>query len=157
MFTPYTPSAIHLIASVFNGLVAPVPVIQLINLLDGMVILALEWPLPFIKDKAFHRAFALRFALYPIMAVAALIQYQCTDPAFYLLIGTAYLPYLSGSCIGSMFKLGQRGRVLGLLECLRDGLCPKSSWAGTCAHLQVHILIIGNSYFGVYCLGIIRK
>jgi hypothetical protein len=118
-----------------------VPVIQLINLLDGIVILALEWPLPFIKDKAFHRAFALRFALYPIMAVAALIQYQCTDPAFYLLIGTAYVPCLSGSCVGSMFKLGPKGRLLWLLERLIDGMFPKSSWAGTCAHLHGHIYI----------------
>lgn len=80
-----------LIYSIFNGLVAPVPVIQVINLLDGLFILALEWPLPLIKDKPFQRSFGLRFALYPIMAVAALLQYQCTDPGFYLLIGTAYV------------------------------------------------------------------
>jgi len=85
----YPKSFFDMFTPVFNGLVAPLPVIQIINLLDGIVILALEWPLPFIRDKALHRAFALRFALYPIMAVAALIQYQCTDPAFYLLIGTA--------------------------------------------------------------------
>lgn len=141
MFTPYAPSAIHLIASVFNGLVAPLPVIQIINLLDGIVILALEWPLPFIKDKALHRAFALRFALYPIMAVAALIQYQCTDPAFYLLIGTAYVPCLSGLVVGSIFKLGPRGRLLWLLERLRNEMFAKSSWAGTCAYLHGHIHI----------------
>jgi hypothetical protein len=84
-----------LICSIFNGLVAPIPVIQLVNLFDGLATLALEWPLPFLPSMAIQRAFGLRFALYPIMAVAAFIQYQCTDPAFYLLIGTAYVPSLS--------------------------------------------------------------
>jgi len=85
----YPKAFLDMFTPIFNGLVAPIPVIQIINLFDGLFILALEWPLPFIKDKAFQRAFGLRFALYPIMAVAAFLQYQCTDPAFYLLIGTA--------------------------------------------------------------------
>jgi hypothetical protein len=52
-------------------------------------VLALEWPLPWLKDTAVYRAFPLRFALYPVMAVPAFLQYQTTDPAFYLLIATA--------------------------------------------------------------------
>jgi len=78
MFTP-----------IFNVLVAPVPVVQIINLLAGIFILALEWPLVLLKDTGLQRAFAVRFALYPIFAVVALIQYQCTNASFYLLIGTA--------------------------------------------------------------------
>jgi len=85
----YPKAFLDMFTPIFNGLVAPVPFIQIINLIGGLFLLAFEWPLPFIKGKAFHRAFALRFALYPILAVAAFIQYQCTDPAFYLLIGTA--------------------------------------------------------------------
>lgn len=70
------------------------PIIQLINLLSGIAVLLLEWPLPFLKDTALQRAFAVRFAVYPIIATVALLQYQCTNASFYLLIGTAY--YLLG-------------------------------------------------------------
>jgi hypothetical protein len=68
----------------------------------------MEWPLPFIKDTAVQRAFALRFALYPILAVVALLQYQCTNASFYLLIGTAYSCYVSPLIVVSIFKVGQR-------------------------------------------------
>jgi len=81
--------------SVFNVLVAPIPVVQLINLLAGFAVLSLEWPLPWLKGTPVYRAFALRFAAYPIIALFALLQYQATNAAFYLLIATAYfLPYL---------------------------------------------------------------
>lgn len=55
----------------------------------------LEWPLPWLKDTPLYRAFALRFAIYPIVALFALLQYQATNAAFYLLIATAYIPSLS--------------------------------------------------------------
>jgi hypothetical protein len=77
--------------SVFNSLVAPIPIIQILNLLSGLSILLLEWPLPLLDGTALQRAFAVRFAAYPIIAVLALIQYQCTNASFYLLIGTAYV------------------------------------------------------------------
>jgi hypothetical protein len=95
--------------SIFNVLVAPVPVVQLLNLLAGIFILGLEWPLPFLKGTALQRAFAIRFALYPIVSVIALIQYQCTNAAFYLLIGTAYGSLEVSLIPGSTFKLGVRG------------------------------------------------
>jgi len=85
----YPKSFFDMFTPIFNGLVAPVPVIQLINLLAGIFILVLEWPLPFLQGLAFQRAFSVRFALYPIIAAVALIQYQCTNASFYLLIGTA--------------------------------------------------------------------
>lgn len=82
-------------------LVAPIPVVQVLNLLGGIFILLLEWPLPFLKGTALQRAFAIRFSLYPIVAAIALIQYQATNASFYLLIGTAY----------ATWKRGVNGRV----------------------------------------------
>jgi len=92
MFTPYTslPKFPSSCSRVFNVLVAPVPVVQLINLLAGFAVLCLEWPLPWLKETPVYRAFALRFAAYPIIALFALLQYQATNAAFYLLIATAY-------------------------------------------------------------------
>src|SRR5437762_3813756 len=97
--------------SVFNVLVAPVPIIQLLNLLSGLAILSLEWPLSYLKDTPLHRGFAVRFAVYPIIAAIALLQYQCTNASFYLLIGTAYcLSAFFPDCVGSIFKLGRKVR-----------------------------------------------
>jgi len=69
--------------------VAPIPIVQIINLLSGLFVLLLEWPLPMLNDSMVQRAFSIRFALYPIIAIIALIQYQCTNASFYLLIATA--------------------------------------------------------------------
>jgi len=60
-----------------------------------------------------HRAYALRFALYPIISALAFVQYQCTDPSFYLLIGTAvYIQaWGEGEVIGVTGKVGGLRRV----------------------------------------------
>ena len=89
-------------------LVAPIPVVQILNLVAGIFILGLEWPLPFLKGTALQRAFAVRFALYPIISVTALIQYQCTNASFYLLIGTVYGSLEASLIVGSTSKLGVR-------------------------------------------------
>jgi len=101
MFTP-----------IFNVLVAPVPIIQLINLLSGIAVLSLEWPLPFLKGTALQRAFAVRFAVYPIIAVGALLQYQCTNASFYLLIATVvyFQAWGEGELIGTTGKAPNSGR-----------------------------------------------
>jgi hypothetical protein len=77
--------------SIFNVLVAPVPIIQVFNLLAGLFILSIEWPLPFLRHTPLYKAFVHRFVLYPVVAGVALLQYQATNAAFYLLIGTAYV------------------------------------------------------------------
>jgi hypothetical protein len=107
-----TPSIVLLSnpCSIFNPLVAPIPIIQIINLITGLFLLAYEWPLPFFSGTAFHRAFALRFALYPIISAMAFLQYQCTDPSFYLLIGTAV--YIQAWSEGEV--IGVTGAVSGL-------------------------------------------
>jgi hypothetical protein len=86
----YPKSFFDMFTPIFNSLVAPIPILQILNLLSGISILLLEWPLPFIKGHTLQRAYSLRFAVYPIVAVLALIQYQCTNASFYLLIGAAY-------------------------------------------------------------------
>jgi len=91
MFTPYIfPLQPDWLNRIFNFLVAPIPIVQIFNLLAGIFVLSIEWPLPFLKDTPLHKAFVHRFVVYPIFALMALLQYQATNAAFYLLIGTAY-------------------------------------------------------------------
>ena len=87
---------------------------QILNLVSGISILLLEWPLPFLKGHALQRAYSLRFAVYPIVAVLALIQYQCTDASFYLLIGTAYDTSADETKSRVYFQAWAEGELIGV-------------------------------------------
>ncbi|KAI4279426.1 MAG: hypothetical protein LQ337_000237 [Flavoplaca oasis] len=69
--------------------VRPIPILQILNLLLGILGLAWEWPLPIFAfaETAMHRSIEARLAVYPLSALAALLLYQGTNPGIYYLIG----------------------------------------------------------------------
>ncbi|KAL9042843.1 MAG: hypothetical protein Q9180_000297 [Flavoplaca navasiana] len=69
--------------------VRPIPILQILNLLLGILGLAWEWPLPIFAfaQTAMHRSIEARLAVYPLSALAALLLYQGTNPGIYYLIG----------------------------------------------------------------------
>jgi hypothetical protein len=73
----------------FDGAVKPIPILQIINLVFGLIALAWEWPLNLcgFPRTALHRSMEARIVLYPLFAVAAVILYQATNPALYYMIG----------------------------------------------------------------------
>ncbi|RFN51664.1 pro41 protein [Fusarium flagelliforme] len=70
-----------------DGAVKPVPALQIINLILGLGMLCLEWPLNFVAGTAFHRSLELRLAIIPLTALSAALIYQGTNSAIYYLIG----------------------------------------------------------------------
>jgi hypothetical protein len=70
-----------------DGAVKPIPVLQIVNLVLGLVILAWEWPLGFIARTAIHRSIEARLVVIPVAALAAALLYQATNPAIYYIIG----------------------------------------------------------------------
>ncbi len=70
-----------------DGAVKPIPALQVINLLLGVVGLAWEWPLKFIAGTPVHRSIEARLAFYPLSALMAILLYQATNPAIYYLVG----------------------------------------------------------------------
>src|SRR5688572_10492309 len=70
-----------------DGAVKPIPVLQTINLVFGLFMLALEWPLNFIAGSTLHRSLEFRLAVLPLTALSAALLYQATNPAIYYLIG----------------------------------------------------------------------
>ncbi|KAE8147491.1 uracil-DNA glycosylase-like protein [Aspergillus avenaceus] len=70
-----------------NGAVNPVPVLQILNLIMGVLGLAWEWPLKFFAGTLPHRSIEFRLILYPLSALLSMLLYQGTDPAIYYLIG----------------------------------------------------------------------
>jgi len=70
-----------------DGAVKPIPILQTINLVFGLLALVWEWPLPLIAGTAFHRSIEARLVIYPLSVLAAVLMYQSTNAALYMLIG----------------------------------------------------------------------
>lgn len=96
-----------------DGAVKPVPALQILNLVLGLVGLAWEWPLSFIADTRLHRSIEARLAVYPISVVVAVLLYQGTNAALYYMIGMAVYvwAYSEGEIVcGEPWSLPKRGR-----------------------------------------------
>lgn len=65
----------------------PVPILQIINLLAGFGIFALEWPVGFLAGSSVHRSIEIRLAILPLVALASVLIYQGTNSALYYLVG----------------------------------------------------------------------
>ncbi|OKL60986.1 hypothetical protein UA08_03307 [Talaromyces atroroseus] len=70
-----------------DGAVGPIPILQIINLVLGIVALAWEWPLKPLAGTLPHRSIELRLLVYPLSALACALMYQSGDVAVYYLIG----------------------------------------------------------------------
>ncbi|KAI9660049.1 MAG: hypothetical protein M1821_001401 [Bathelium mastoideum] len=84
-----------------DGAVKPVPILQILNLLLGIVALALEYPIKWIKETDLHRSFEFRLMFFPLSATCAVLMYQGINPALYYLIGIGiyFWAYTEGEII----------------------------------------------------------
>ncbi|KAK4136418.1 PRO41 protein [Trichocladium antarcticum] len=92
--------------------VKPIPILQIINLVFGLLLLALEWPLNFIAGSSIHRSLEARLAFLPLTALAAALIYQGTNAAIYQVIGLGvyFWAYSEGEMIcAKPWTLPQRG------------------------------------------------
>lgn len=67
--------------------IKPIPILQIINVLMGLGVLAWEWPLGSIAGSFMHRSIEMRLVLLPLTALLAVMLYQGTNAALYYLIG----------------------------------------------------------------------
>ncbi|KAM7192230.1 hypothetical protein V8F33_008504 [Rhypophila sp. PSN 637] len=70
-----------------DGAVTPVPYLQLLNLTLSLIVLAWEWPLPWVIRISFHRQILIRIIICVPALGAAILLYQATNAALYYLIG----------------------------------------------------------------------
>ncbi|KAJ6445631.1 PRO41 protein [Purpureocillium lavendulum] len=102
-----------------DGAVKPIPILQIINLIFGLGMLALEWPLAFIAGTSIHRSLEFRLAILPMTALAAVLMYQSTNPAIYYMIGMVvyFVAYSEGEMIcAKPWTLPQRGAPPGMRD-----------------------------------------
>lgn len=95
-----------------DAAVKPAPILQTINLVFGLLMLALEWPLPLIAGTSIHRSIEFRLAMLPLTALACLLMYQSTNPGIYYLIG-----------MGAYFWAYSEGEVCLSLSIFHPFLC----------------------------------
>lgn len=50
----------------FDGAVKPIPILQIINLLIGIITLAYEWPLKFLTGTSLHSSLLVRLIWLPL-------------------------------------------------------------------------------------------
>lgn len=70
-----------------DSAVKPVPILQIINLLFGLLIVAWEYPLVWIAGTTMHRSMEARLVVLPLAALAGALLYQGTNPAIYYVVG----------------------------------------------------------------------
>lgn len=90
-----------------DGAVKPFPVLQIINLVLALVVLAWEWPLKYIAGTVIHRSIEVRLVFLPLTALAAALLYQATNPAIYYMIalGVYFWAYSEGEVGCPSFQL----------------------------------------------------
>ncbi|TVY45116.1 hypothetical protein LOCC1_G002606 [Lachnellula occidentalis] len=99
-----------------DGAVKPIPVLQTINLISGLVMLAWEWPLGFLAGTAIHRSIEARLVALPMCALVAALIYQATNPAIYYVIGMGvyFWAYSEGEVVvAKPWSLPRRGSFVG--------------------------------------------
>jgi len=99
-----------------DGAVKPFPVLQIINLLFGLLAMAWEWPLKPLAGTGLHRSIEARLVIYPLAALAAALLYQATNPAIYYVIGLVvyFVAFSEGETVcekpWSLPRVGSRAR-----------------------------------------------
>ncbi len=73
----------------FDTAVKPIPILQTINLVLGIMTVAYEWPLRYVAGTALHRSIEVRMMWLPLVSLSSVLLYQATDPALYYLVGLA--------------------------------------------------------------------
>ncbi|KAL0264548.1 hypothetical protein SLS55_000498 [Diplodia seriata] len=99
-----------------DGAVKPVPALQIINLILGLIGVCYEWPLSFIAGSGFHRSIPMRLIIYPLSALTSLLLYQGTNAGLYYIIGMIvyFWAYSEGEIVCEKpWTLPKRGKALG--------------------------------------------
>ncbi|CAL5874326.1 uncharacterized protein PFLUO_LOCUS8622 [Penicillium psychrofluorescens] len=98
-----------------DAAVNPIPILQILNLVTGLVGLAWEWPLKPFAGSILHRSIEVRLIVYPLSALFAALLYQGTDPAIYYLVGIGvyFWAYSEGEVVcPEPWTLPKRSKVL---------------------------------------------
>ncbi|GAB7364674.1 hypothetical protein MBLNU230_g5476t1 [Neophaeotheca triangularis] len=70
-----------------DGAVKPAPILQVFNLVFGILTFAYEWPLKYVAGTAIHGSMEVRLMWLPLTCLSSVLLYQATNAALYYFIG----------------------------------------------------------------------
>ncbi|KAK5170973.1 uncharacterized protein LTR77_004117 [Saxophila tyrrhenica] len=103
----------------FDAAVKPIPILQTVNLVLGIISLAYEWPLKYLAGTALHRSMEARMLWLPLVSLSSVLLYQATNPAVYYAIGCGvyFWGYTEGEVICAVpWTLPKRSERRGRVE-----------------------------------------
>jgi hypothetical protein len=98
-------------SAVFITLIVKTPVIQLFAFVVGLIVLAVEFPIPQIKNLAICRSFAFKIVLLLFQTFLTVLYYQGTNAAIYSFI--AALCYIRAQINGETMAEAKENRGKG--------------------------------------------
>ena len=69
--------------AVFIDIIVKAPIVQILSMILGFGILALEYPAPFLKGTSLHRSLVVRIVVLLLQAFLAILYYQVRSDAPY--------------------------------------------------------------------------
>jgi len=96
----------------FIDIMVKVPVIQILSILLGLVILAVEYPAPFMKNTSAHRSLVVKVVLLVFQTFLAIMFYQGTNGAIWSLV--AIFGYVRAMMLGEVMKEAKDNRARGV-------------------------------------------
>jgi len=90
-------------SAVFVTVIVKAPVIQSISIVLGLMMIALEYPAPFMKGTMIHRSIVLRIPLLLTQALLAILFYQGTNGAIWSLL--AAMAYARAVALGERMEV----------------------------------------------------
>ncbi|OAX37404.1 hypothetical protein K503DRAFT_719819 [Rhizopogon vinicolor AM-OR11-026] len=88
--------------AIFITIIVKFPLIQIITMVLGFIIIALEYPLPVLKGTALYRSIALRVVLLIQLSSVAVLFYQGTNAALWSLIAALF--YIRALTLGERME-----------------------------------------------------
>ncbi|KAI0330997.1 hypothetical protein GY45DRAFT_1322923 [Cubamyces sp. BRFM 1775] len=97
--------------SIFTSIIVKAPVVQILSMLLGFGYLALDYPLPYLKNTAIHRSFPIRIVLLLLQTFFAILYYQGTNGALYSFIAACC--YIRAQMLGEVMPEAKDNRGRG--------------------------------------------
>lgn len=98
-------------AAVFITLIVKAPIIQILAMILGLMLIALEYSLPLVKGMAIHRSFVVRIVLLLFQAFLCILYYQGTNASIYSLV--AICCYTRAQMLGETMEDAKENRGRG--------------------------------------------
>ncbi|KAG6866746.1 hypothetical protein C0991_011405 [Blastosporella zonata] len=95
-------------AAIFITIIVKAPIVQILAMILGMFIIALEFPLPLLKKLAIHRSIVLRIVLLLFQSFLTILFYQGTNAAIWSFI--AAMCYTRAQVLGETMAVAKENR-----------------------------------------------